>query len=252
MNALFTDYAILAVGILVFGIGGAVKGIFGIGLPIVVVTLLGLVMEPIEVIALLPIAIMATNIRQFFFGSVDPSTISRRYAIFALALIVPMVLSAFWILRVPTHLIQLLTGVSVCLFATTSLFGFRPRVGGGWFWQMVMGLISGAIGGLTSIWGPTMTMYLMARNIDKDEFIAAIGFLFLVGSVPLIVGLFLSGVITADVLFLSAICTVVALISMWMGEKIRGRLSEERFRRIVFIFFLVMGIRLVVIGLWPL
>ena len=97
-----------------------------------------------------------------------------------------------------------------------------------------------------------MTMYLMARNIDKDEFIAAIGFLFLVGSVPLIVGLFLSGVITADVLFLSAICTVVALISMWMGEKIRGRLSEERFRRVVLMFFLVMGIRLVVIGLWPL
>ena len=49
MNTLVTDYAILAVGIAVFGIGGAVKGIFGIGLPIVVVTLLGLVMEPIEV-----------------------------------------------------------------------------------------------------------------------------------------------------------------------------------------------------------
>ena len=72
MNTLFTDYAILAVGILVFGIGGAVKGIFGIGLPIVVVTLLGLVMEPIEVIALLPIAIMATNIRQFFFWQCRP------------------------------------------------------------------------------------------------------------------------------------------------------------------------------------
>jgi uncharacterized membrane protein YfcA len=39
---------------------------------------------------------------------------------------------------------------------------------------------------------------------------------------------------------------------MWMGEKIRGRLSEERFRRVVLMFFLVMGIRLVVIGLWPL
>ena len=87
MNTFVTDYAILAVGIAVFGIGGAVKGIFGIGLPMVVVTLLGLVMEPIEVIALLPIAIMATNVRQFFFGSADPSTVSRRYAIFALALI---------------------------------------------------------------------------------------------------------------------------------------------------------------------
>ena len=151
MNAFFTDYEVLSISILVFGIGGAVKGIFGIGLPIVVVTLLGLVMEPIAVIALLPIAIMVTNIRQFFFGSADPFTVSRRYAIFALALIVPMALSAFWILHVPTHLIQLLTGVSVCLFAITSLCGLRLRVDGGWFWQIVMGLISGAIGGLTSI-----------------------------------------------------------------------------------------------------
>ena len=51
MNTLVTDYAILAVSIAVFGIGGAVKGIFGIGLPIVVVTLLGLVMEPIEAVS---------------------------------------------------------------------------------------------------------------------------------------------------------------------------------------------------------
>ena len=72
MSTLYTDYTILAVGILVFGIGGAVKGIFGIGLPIVVVTLLGLVMEPIEVIALLPIAIMVTNIRQFCFWQRRP------------------------------------------------------------------------------------------------------------------------------------------------------------------------------------
>jgi len=249
MNTVFADYAILAAGIVVFGVGGAVKGVFGIGLPIVVVTLLGLLMEPIEVIALLPIAIVATNIRQFL-GSADPSKISRRYAIFALALIVPMFLSAFWILHVPTHLIQLLMGVSVCLFAMTSLFGLRPRVGGGWVWQMVMGLISGAIGGLTSIWGPTTTMYLMARNIDKDEFIAAIGFLFLAGSFPLVAGLILSGVITVDILFLSGLCTVVSLAGMWIGERVRGRLSEERFRRVVLIFFLVMGLRLVVVGLW--
>ena len=142
MNTVFADYAILAAGIVVFGVGGAVKGIFGIGLPIVVVTLLGLLMEPIEVIALLPIAIVATNIRQFL-GSADPSKISRRYAIFALALIVPMFLSAFWILHVPTHLIQLLMGVSVCLFAMTSLFGFRPRVGG----AGISGLDSNGVGG---------------------------------------------------------------------------------------------------------
>ena len=97
-----------------------------------------------------------------------------------------------------------------------------------------------------------MTMYLMARNIGKDEFIAAIGFLFLAGSIPLVAGLTLSGVITVDVLYLSGICAGVALIFMWLGEKIRGGLSEERFRRVVLFFFLVMGIRLVVISLWPL
>ena len=121
---------------------------------------------------------------------------------------------------------------------------------GGWFWQLVMGLISDAIGGLASIWGPTITMYLMARNIDKDEFIATIGFLFLVGSIPLVVGLTLPGVITVDALFLSGVFTLVSLAGCWIGERVSGRLSNERFRRVVLAVFLLMGVRLVIVRLW--
>ena len=94
-------------------------------------------------------------------------------------------------------------------------------------------------------------MYLLARNTEKNEFIVAIGFLFLVGSFPLIAGLTMSGVITFDVLLLSGLCTVVSLVGFQIGKKIRRRLSEERFQRVVLGFFLIMGLRLVFVGLWP-
>ena len=250
MMALFSDYAIFPYCILVFGIGGIVKGVSGVGLPVIAVTLLGFVMGPIEVIALLPLAIIVTNIRQFF-GSLYPAEISRKYAVFAIALVVPMFLSSLLILQVPTRLIELLMGISVFLFSVTSLFGFGVKIGAGRFWQVAMGLISGTLGGLTSIWGPTVTLYLVARNVEKDEFIAAIGFMFLVGSIPLIAGLTLSGVITFDVLLLSVVYAAVSLAAMRVGEIVRSRLRGERFRRVVLVVFLLMGLRLIVVGFLP-
>ena len=43
-----------------------------------------------------------------------------------------------------------------------------------------MGSISGIIGGLTSIWGVPIIMYLILRKTDKEEFVDTTGFLFLV------------------------------------------------------------------------
>jgi len=92
-------------------------------------------------------------------------------------------------------------------------------------------------------------MYLMARNIQKDEFIAAAGFLFLAGCFPLALGLYLSGVLTTVTAIKSLMGLVVVLIGFRIGESLRGRVSQELFRKVVLIAFLIMGARLVVTGL---
>ena len=99
---------------------------------------------------------------------------------------------------------------------------------------------------MSSIWSPPVVMYLMARKTPKDAFIAATGFLFLAGSFPLAVGLYLSGVLTTIAAFKSLMGLGATLLGFRIGEMLRARVSQESFRKAVLIAFLIMGVRLVV------
>ena len=74
-------------------------------------------------------------------------------------------------------------------------------------------------------------------------------FPFLAGSVPLAVGLGFAGVLTIDTTLHSLMGLIVVLAGFWVGEWLRGHVQQESFRRIVLWAFLIMGGRLIAIGL---
>jgi len=102
---------------------------------------------------------------------------------------------------------------------------------------------------LSSIWSPPVAMYLLARNVSKAEFIGATGFLFLAGSIPLAIGLAFAGVLTIDTILHSLMGLIVVLIGFRIGEWLRGHVQQDSFRRIVLWAFLIMGGRLIAVGL---
>tara|TARA_B100001175_G_scaffold300526_1_gene292922 strand:- start:880 stop:1167 length:288 start_codon:yes stop_codon:yes gene_type:complete len=91
-------------------------------------------------------------------------------------------------------------------------------------------------------------MYLFARNVSKETFIAATGFLFLVGSFPLALGYFLSGVLTLGIILNSFIGLIIVLAGFKTGELLRQKISQELFKKIVLWGFLIMGLRLIYTG----
>ena len=62
--------------------------------------------------------------------------------------------------------------------------------------QVVAGIASGILGGLTAIWAAPMMAYLIARRVDRDEFVRAVGTMIFIGSAPLILGFWHAGLIT--------------------------------------------------------
>ena len=114
---------------------------------------------------------------------------------------------------------------------------------------MGFGVLSGALGGISSIWSPTVAMYLVARNVSKERFIGATGFLFLAGALPLGAGQVVAGVLTGPVFLKSMLAMVVVLVGFRMGELLRDRVSQAFFRTAVLVAFLLMGLRLIANGL---
>lgn len=240
--------AILIMIIAIFLFSGLVKGFLGIGLPTAAMGFLTLVMAPTEAISLLIMPIIFTNVAQFA-RSPNRMQTAQRYKFFGLAIMVSIFLTSLFITSYPTALLTVAIGFAMIIFSTNLLFGFTIPVGSGLRWQVGVGVLSGVLGGLSSIWSPPVAMYLMVRNASKEEFIGAAGFLFLCGCFPLAAGLFFSGVITAESTMKSFVALGFALIGFRLGEVLRGRVSQKNFRTIILIAFLIMGIRLVTVGL---
>ena len=90
-------------------------------------------------------------------------------------------------------------GLAMVLFALNTFFGVPLRLGPSPLWQVAGGICSGILGGLSTVWSPPVVMYLIGRNVYKEEFIGAVGYLFMVGSLGLVLVLGTISLLTLDI-----------------------------------------------------
>lgn len=72
---------------------------------------------------------------------------------------------------------------------------------------------------------------------------------FTLSTLAMAAGLSLHAGWRADSLLLSALALAPALLGMWLGQRIRSRLSPQRFRQGFLLFLLALGLELVLRGL---
>ncbi len=232
----------------IFLVAGVVKGFLGIGLPAAAMALLTLFLPPTEAIPLLWLSILVTNTLQFAHAP-EKASIAKDYYLFAIAIIVSIFVTSMFIADYPTSLLTIAIGAAMVVFSLNLLLGVKLNIGPGRGWQIGFGLLSGTLGGISSIWSPTVAMYLVARDVSRERFIGATGFLFLAGVLPLGAGQMVAGILTVPVLLQSVLALMVVLVGFNIGERLRGRVSQDLFRKAVLIAFLLMGLRLIAIGL---
>ncbi|MEP1206562.1 MAG: sulfite exporter TauE/SafE family protein [Rhizobiaceae bacterium] len=234
--------------VVIFLFSGIVKGFLGIGLPAAAMAFLTLIMPPTEAIPLLWLSILATNSLQFAHAP-NKWAIAREYWLFAVAIMVSIFVASMFIADYPTALLTVVIGIAMVLFSLNLLLGIKLRVGPGRGWHLGFGILSGTLGGISSIWSPTVAMHLVARDVSKETFIGATGFLFLAGVLPLGAGQVVAGVLTFPILLKSVFVLCVVLVGFRIGELLRDRVSQDLFRKSVLIAFLLMGCRLILFGL---
>ena len=232
-----------------FLIAGTVKGMIGMGMPAICMVLLTLFIPPLEAIPLTAIPTMLVNLLQLQ-RSQARHIVIKKYSVFGGTLLISIFLTGFFILSFPEALLLLALGIAMVVFAVQALAGFRLRFSSQAYWQVLCGAVAGFIGGLSSVFSPPIVMYLLGRDADKEEFIAATGFLFFAGCAPMVLALWINGVLTLDLAITSLLGLVLALAGFMLGEWIRHYISQDWFRKLILLFFLVMGCRLIVVSLF--
>ena len=237
---------LILLGFAAFLVAGIIKGTVGIGLPTLSISLMAQFVDPRVAIAMLLIPALVTNSWQIYRGGYVRRSAQLLWP-FALAMIVTMYLSALAAPLVSQRLLTAVIGIMVVLWAATSLVKKPMKIPDALDrpLQVLAGLASGAIGGLTAIWSPPMVMYLLARHNDKEDFVRFTGFLILCGSIPLVLGYISNGLLTPQLAMVSAIMVVPTLIGFSVGEQLRRRLDSDQFQKVVLCIFCLMGLNLI-------
>lgn len=229
----------------IFLAAGLVKGVVGLGLPVVAMALLGLMMPPAEAASLMVVPTIVTNVWQLCAGP-RVGAVTRRFATMMAAICAGMPLGIALLTR-SAHAIVALGAVLVAYGAIGLIaphFAI-PNRAERWCSPLI-GLVTGAVTGATGVGAIPLAPYLSSLNLEKEEMIQALGLSFTVSMLALAVGLALEGKFHAAVAGGSLLALLPALAGMALGQRIRERMSAVAFRRWFFAGLLALGFYIVV------
>ena len=229
-----------------FVLAGTIKGIAGMGLPMAAIGLMTLFLDVRSAIAIALLPMIALNAWQVWRSGAVLAA-ARRYALFIAVLVIGVALTSILSGYVSDQALIGITGVAILIFVAVNVSLSLPRLPDRLDKpeQILAGLLAGIMGGLTAVWAPPLAIYLTARRVDKDEFVRASGLLILVGSLPLAVGYIAQGHLTGHLALISGAMILPGLFGFTLGEALRARLSQKRFRTVLFLVFLGLGLNLI-------
>lgn len=224
--------------------GGLVKGALGVGTPLLPVPLMSLVLPPQLAVALMAMPVVVANLVQVSEAGHPGYTVRRFWPAFVFLLVgtwigvrVLAVIDERWLLGI--------VGALVIAFALLQGSGrsfqipaAMEKVTGAGF-----GFAAGLIGGLSSMFGPMLIIYLVSiPDLVKDRFVGSISFLYIAAVVPWTVNLFVYGILDAATAVWSALAIIPVTLGLFLGKRLRNRISERLFRRLVIVVLVCSGL----------
>lgn len=230
--------------ILIFIIAGLVKGVTGMGLPTVAMGLLGSLMSPVTAAALLLMPSAVTNIWQMFAGRYIGQLIVRLWPMM-LGIIVATI-PATALLTADAAWSGMALGIVLIIYACGAWLApvwAVPARHEYWLTPLI-GLVTGVITGITGVFVIPAVPYLQALKLDKEQLVQALGLSFTVSTLALTLGLVINGAFKTEQFSMSLLYVLPALAGMWLGQLIRKRISQQRFRQCFFLLLIVIGLQL--------
>lgn len=217
-----------------------VQSITGFGFAVVGTPLLLFFMEPMQVVSLMTVGALLLNLMVIYKtrGRADAKVI---WPLFAASLfgIVPGV----YILKViDSSILKLCIGILILAVSFFMASNYTVTIKREKLATVLVGIVSGFMGGSTSLSGPPVALFLMNQQQDKEAFRANLVRFFCFGNIATLSVMYYMD--TVD----SAIATQVMyaipgiLIGVWLGEKAFAKVSPKFFRYLTLSIIIFCGV----------
>lgn len=236
--------------VFVFIAGGIVKGVSGIGLPMVTTPLMASLIGVAGAVVVVSMPVLMTNGVQVFQGGNFRKSL-RRFSSLTIFSVLGTLLGTKALASFSGSILFLVLGVTILVAVVYSWLRPTLRIPvrrESWISPGV-GLFGGILGGLTSISAPPLVIYLYCLGLSKEEFVSGISLIYLASTVARIGGLVATGLMTRQLFLLSLLMCIPVAAGFVIGQRIFRRINQKVFFRFVLTILFVMGLIMIRRGL---
>ena len=221
-------------------LGGFTKGVISWGFPLVSLPILTIALPPTSAIFLLFFPIIFANIREI---KIKNWKTYKKLIPFSLGIFCGIIIGSVIFHTSNSDIISIAIGITIIICGVINFVGFKinekyllkP------FFGLSYGLLSGIIGGMTTVLGPFMIIYLVSLNLSKSIFSEFVSLAVFSTLIPLYGMFFIYQDVVISDFFASGLALIPALLMQFLGLKIRNIIPQEKFRKMTLTLLITVG-----------
>ena len=221
-------------------LGGFTKGVISWGFPLVSLPILTIALPPTSAIFLLFFPIIFANIREI---KIKNGKTYKKLIPFSLGIFCGIIIGSVIFHTSNSDIISIAIGITIIICGVINFVGFKinekyllkP------FFGLSYGLLSGIIGGMTTVLGPFMIIYLVSLNLSKSIFSEFVSLAVFSTLIPLYGMFFIYQDVVISDFFASGLALIPVLLMQFLGLKIRNIIPQEKFRKMTLTLLITIG-----------
>jgi uncharacterized membrane protein YfcA len=235
-----TDF-LLIISLIIF-ISSLVHGSIGFGFPMIATPLLAIVTDMKTAILYIAIPTLLINLISIYSEGNFLQAVKKFYPL-ALMGMIGSAIGTQILIYSSTDFFKLLLALSIFLYLFIQKFKIHM------YWiekkkrlaTVVFGLIAGLIGGLTNVMASILIIYSLESKHTKKEIIQSTNLCFLFGKIIQIVLFTIHGSFNEELLSISFFSLFIVAIAMFLGLKVKNKIPQEIYRKVVKVVLFVIA-----------
>ena len=235
------DHISLVVILFSLCLGGFTKGVISWGFPVISLPILTIVLPPTSALFLLFLPIIFANIREINFNNLGNY---KNLMPFSVGTFLGILIGSFIFHNTKSETISIAIGVTIIIFALINFKGFKISevLVDNQLFGLLFGLFSGIIGGMTTVLGPLMIIYLVSLNLSKERFSQNVSFLVFSTLIPLYTMFFIYQKVVINDFLATSLALIPTMFTQYLGLKVRDKIPQKTFKNLTLIFLTFVGL----------
>jgi uncharacterized protein len=235
-----TDFLIIF-SLIIF-ISSLVHGSIGFGFPMIATPLLAMVTDMKTAILYIAIPTLLINLISIYSEGNFFQAVKRFYPL-ALMGMIGSAIGTQILIYSSTDFFKLLLALSIFLYLFVQKFKIQMH----WIEKkkrlsiVVFGLVAGLIGGLTNVMASILIIYSLESKHTKKEIIQSTNLCFLFGKIIQIILFTIHGSFNEELLMTSFSSLIVVAIAMFIGLKVKNKIPQEVYKKVIKIVLFVIA-----------